>query len=398
MTQTIRLKLSVMMFLEFFIWGAWYVTMGTYLLKTLSFSGTESGAAYGTTALAAIVSPFFVGMVADRFFATEKVLAALHLVGAGLLYWVSTLPSFGSFYWVLLAYALCYMPTLALTNALAFHQMKDPQKEFPGIRVLGTVGWIVAGVVISALSAESLALQFRLAAGASLALGLFAFTLPHTPPAKLGHAVSVRDVLGLDALQLMKDRSFAIFVLGSFLVCIPLQFYYAFLNPFLNEIGRTSTAVTQSLGQVSEVGFMLLMPFFFVRLGVKNMLLVGMAAWMARYLFFAFGDNHGLVWMLFLGILLHGVCYDFFFVTGQIYVDAKAPLHIRAAAQGFITFVTYGVGMFIGSYLSGWIVDQYVTPGGHDWRTIWLIPAAMAFAVLALFAAFFSGREEAKTA
>jgi nucleoside transporter len=387
-----------MMFLEFFIWGAWYVTMGTYLLKTLSFSGTESGAAYGTTALAAIVSPFFVGMVADRFFATEKVLAALHLLGAGLLYWVSTLPNFGSFYWVLLAYALCYMPTLALTNALAFHQMKDPQKEFPGIRVLGTVGWIVAGVVISALSAESLALQFRLAAGASLALGLFAFTLPHTPPAKLGHAVSVRDVLGLDALQLMKDRSFAIFVLGSFLVCIPLQFYYAFLNPFLNEIGRTSTAVTQSLGQVSEVGFMLLMPFFFVRLGVKNMLLVGMAAWMARYLFFAFGDNHGLVWMLFLGILLHGVCYDFFFVTGQIYVDAKAPLHIRAAAQGFITFVTYGVGMFIGSYLSGWIVDQYVTAGGHDWRTIWLIPAAMAFGVLALFAAFFSGREEAKTA
>ncbi len=398
MTQTIRLKLSVMMFLEFFIWGAWYVTMGTYLLKTLSFSGTESGAAYGTTALAAIVSPFFVGMVADRFFATEKVLAALHLIGAGLLYWVSTLPNFGSFYWVLLAYALCYMPTLALTNALAFHQMKDPQKEFPGIRVLGTVGWIVAGVVISALSAESLALQFRLAAGASLALGLFAFTLPHTPPAKLGHAVSVRDVLGLDALQLMKDRSFAIFVLGSFLVCIPLQFYYAFLNPFLNEIGRTSTAVTQSLGQVSEVGFMLLMPFFFVRLGVKKMLLVGMAAWMARYLLFAFGDNHGLVWMLFLGILLHGVCYDFFFVTGQIYVDAKAPLHIRAAAQGFITFVTYGVGMFIGSYLSGWIVDQYVTPGGHDWRTIWLIPAAMAFAVLALFAAFFSGREEAQTA
>jgi nucleoside transporter len=398
MTQTIRLKLSAMMFLEFFIWGAWYVTMGTYLLKTLNFSGTQSGAAYGTTALAAIVSPFFVGMVADRFFATEKVLGVLHLLGAALLYWVSTLPNFGSFYWVLLAYALCYMPTLALTNALAFHQMSDPQKEFPGIRVLGTVGWIVAGVVISALSAEPLALQFRLAAGASLALGLFAFTLPHTPPAKLGHAVSVRDVLGLDALQLMKDRSFAIFVLGSFLVCIPLQFYYAFLNPFLNEIGRTSTAVTQALGQVSEVGFMLLMPFFFVRLGVKNMLLVGMAAWMARYVLFAFGDNHGLVWMLFLGILLHGVCYDFFFVTGQIYVDNKAPLHIRAAAQGFITFVTYGVGMFIGSYLSGWIVDQYVTPGGHDWRTIWLIPAAMAFGVLALFAAFFSGREEAKAA
>jgi nucleoside transporter len=398
MTQTIRFKLSVMMFLQFFIWGAWYVSMGTYLLKTLNFSGTQSGAAYGTTALAAIVSPFFVGMVADRFFATEKVLAAMHLLGAVLLWWVSSLVTFGSFYWVLLAYALCYMPTLALTNALAFHQMTDPQKQFPGIRVLGTAGWIVAGVVVSALAAEPLALQFRLAAAASLALGLFAFALPHTPPAKLGDAVSIRDVLGLDALQLMKSRSFAVFVLGSFLVCIPLQFYYAFLNPFLTELGRTATAGTQALGQVSEVGFMLLMPFFFVRLGVKNMLLVGMAAWMARYLLFAFGDNHTFVWMLFVGILLHGVCYDFFFVTGQIYVDAKAPLHIRAAAQGFITFVTYGVGMFIGSYLSGWIVDQYATAGGHDWRTIWLIPAAMALAVLLLFAAFFNGNEEARTA
>jgi nucleoside transporter len=320
----------------------------------------------------------------------------LHLIGAGLLYWVSTLQTFGSFYWVLLAYALCYMPTLALTNALAFHQMADPQKQFPGIRVLGTVGWIVAGVVISALAAEPLALQFRVAAVTSLALGLFAFALPHTPPAKLGHAVSVRDILGLDALQLMKDRSFAVFVLGSFLVCIPLQFYYAFLNPFLTELGRTSTAVTQALGQVSELGFMLLMPFFFVRLGVKNMLLVGMGAWTLRYILFAFGDNHTLVWMIFLGILLHGVCYDFFFVTGQIYVDGRASLHIRAAAQGFITFVTYGVGMFIGSYLSGWIVDQYVTPAGHEWRTIWLIPAAMAFGVLVLFALFFSNREEAK--
>lgn len=398
MSPTIRIKLSAMMLLQYFIWGAWYVTMGTYLLKTLHFSGTESGAAYGTTALAAMVSPFFVGLVADRFFATEKTLAALHLIGAGLLLWVSTLGTFGVFYPVLLAYTLCFMPTIALTNSLSFHQMTDPEKEFPGIRVWGTIGWIIAGVTISLLSAEPLSLQFRLAAGASAALGLFSFSLPHTPPAKLGHAVSLRDVLGLDALQLMKERSFAVFVLGSFLVCIPLQFYYAFTNPFLNELGRTNTAFFQTLGQMSEIGFMLVMPFFFVRLGVKNMLLVGMAAWMARYVLFAFGDNHAAVWMLYVGILLHGVCFDFFFVTGQIYVDKKAPNHIRAAAQGFITFVTYGVGMFIGSYLSGWIVDQYVTAGGHDWRTIWLIPAAMALGVLALFAVFFSYREEAKTA
>ena len=398
MTQTIRLKLSVMMFLQYFIWGAWYVSMGTYLLKTLNFTGTESGAAYGTTALAAMVSPFFVGLVADRFFATEKTLAALHLAGAALLYWVSTLHAFGSFYGVLLTYTLCFMPTIALTNALSFHQMRDPQKEFPLVRVLGTLGWIIAGILISWLAAESLALQFKVAAAASLLLGVFSLTLPHTPPAKLGHAVALRDILGLDALQLMRSRSFAVFVLGSFLVCIPLQFYYAFTNPFLNELGRTSTTAMQSLGQVSEVGFMLVMPIFFVRLGVKNMLLVGMAAWMARYLLFAFGDNHAMVWMLYAGILLHGVCYDFFFVTGQIYVDNKAPLHIRAAAQGFITFVTYGVGMFIGSYLSGWIVDAYVTAGGHDWRSIWLIPAAMALGVLVLFAVFFSSREEAKAA
>ncbi len=396
MNPTIRIKLSAMMFLEYFVWGAWYVTMGTYLLQTLKFSGQQSGLAYSTTALAAMVSPFFVGMVADRFFATEKILATLHLVGALLLYYVSTLTDFGRFYPVLLIYTLCFMPTLALTNSLSFHQMRSPEKEFPGIRVLGTIGWIVAGLIIGWLRVESSAFQFQLAAGASALLGIYSLFLPHTPPQKLGHRVEVRDILGLDALQLMKERSFAIFVLGSFLVCIPLQFYYAFTNPFLNEIGVVNAAGKQTLGQMSEIGFMLLMPLFFVRLGVKNMLLVGMAAWMARYTLFAYGNNDTMVWMLYVGILLHGVCYDFFFVTGQIYVDKKASLQIRAAAQGFIAFVTLGAGMFIGSYLSGWVVDQYVVNGVHDWRSIWLIPAAMALGVLLLFAAFFTYREEAK--
>ena len=385
-----------MMFLEYFVWGAWYVTMGTYLLQTLKFSGQQSGLAYSTTALAAMVSPFFVGMVADRFFATEKILATLHIVGALLLYYVSTLTDFGRFYPVLLIYTLCFMPTLALTNSLSFHQMRSPEKEFPGIRVLGTIGWIVAGLIIGWLRVESSAFQFQLAAGASALLGIYSLFLPHTPPQKLGHRVEVRDILGLDALQLMKERSFAIFVLGSFLVCIPLQFYYAFTNPFLNEIGVVNAAGKQTLGQMSEIGFMLLMPLFFVRLGVKNMLLVGMAAWMARYTLFAYGNNDALVWMLYVGILLHGVCYDFFFVTGQIYVDKKASLKIRAAAQGFIAFVTLGAGMFIGSYLSGWVVDQYVVNGVHDWRSIWLIPDAMALGVLLLFAAFFTYMEEAK--
>jgi nucleoside transporter len=398
MPGSVRLKLSVMMFLQYFVWGAWYVTMGTYLLNTLQFSGQQSGLAYSTTALAAMVSPFFVGLVADRFFATERILAVLHLLGAALLLYVSTLTNFAAFYPVLLGYTLCYMPTLALTNSLSFHQMRDPGKEFPGIRVLGTIGWIVAGFVISFLSAEALASQFRVAAVASAALGLFSFALPHTPPARIGHRTTARDILGLDALELMKERSFAVFVIGSFLICIPLQFYYAFTNPFLTELGVTNTAAIQTMGQMSEIGFMLVMPFLFVRLGVKWMLLIGMLTWSLRYLLFAFGNGGPLIWMIYLGIIVHGICYDFFFVTGQIYVDKKAPLHIRAAAQGFIAFVTLGVGMFVGSYLSGWIVDQYTyTRDGahvHQWLPIWLIPAAAAAAVLVLFALFFRYREE----
>ena len=396
MTSTTRLKLSVMMFLQYFVWGAWYVAMGAYLNETLQFDGQQVGLAYGTTALAAMISPFFVGMVADRFFATERILSVLHLVGALLLYYVSTLGVFGSFYPALIVYTLCYMPTLALTNSLSFHQMRDPGKEFPGIRVLGTIGWIAAGYAIDLLGYGRSAGMFQAAAVASLALGVFSLTLPHTPPAKLGHAITARDVLGLDALSLMKERSFLIFVLGSFLVCIPLQFYYAFANAFLSEIGVGSPTSKMTLGQWSEIFFMLIMPWFFVRLGVKWMLMIGMLAWTLRYVLFAFGDPGPGMWMLYVGILLHGICYDFFFVTGQIYTDKKAPIAIRGAAQGFIAFVTLGVGMFIGSWLSGLIVEAYVTPGGHDWYTIWLIPAAMALGVLVLFATFFDYRDEAK--
>jgi nucleoside transporter len=393
MTTTTRVKLSVMMFLQYFVWGAWYVTMGTWLGETLRFSGEQIGLAYGTTALAAMISPFFVGMIADRFFATERLLALLHVAGGAVLFLASTQTSFGALYGVLLLYTLCYMPTLALTNSLSFHQMQDPGREFPGIRVLGTIGWIVAGLTIGGLGLEATATPMRLAAAGSVALGLYCLVLPHTPPAKLGHRPTLADVLGLDALKLLRDRSFAVFVLGSFLVCIPLQFYYAFTNPFLNEIGVDNAAGKMTFGQMSELGFMLVMPWFFRRLGVKYMLIVGMAAWAARYALFAFGDNGTLVWMLYAGILLHGVCYDFFFVTGQIYVDEQAPPDLRAAAQGFIAFVTLGVGMFIGSWLSGVVVDRFATPGaggaGHDWQAIWLVPAAGAAAVLVLFAVFF---------
>jgi nucleoside transporter len=397
MSSSIRLRLMIMMFLQYFVWGAWYVTMGTFLGQTLHFDGTQIGLAFGTTALAAMISPFFVGLVADRFFATEKILAVLHLLGAATLYYVSQLTTFDRIYPVLIVHTLCYMPTLALTNSLSFHQMQDPGKEFPAIRVLGTIGWIAAGLVIGFLGLEASATQFQVAAGASVALAAFCLALPHTPPTQRGQRIRFGDIIGLEALGLMKDRSFFVFVLGSFLICIPLQFYYAFTNPYLNEIGVVNAAGKMTLGQMSEIGFMLVMPVFFARLGVKKMLLIGMLAWTVRYLLFAWGNNGALVWMLYVGILVHGVCYDFFFVTGQIYVDKRAPGHLRAAAQGLIAFVTLGVGMFIGSWLSGKIVDLYAIAGTtqHDWPKIWLVPALSAAAVLVLFALFFQDRDRA---
>jgi nucleoside transporter len=397
MPSTVRLKLSVMMFREVFVWGAWYVTKGTWL-GSLGFSGEQIGLTYGTTALAAMISPFFVGMIADRFFATERLLAVLHLGGGIALFVASTQSAFAPLYTAVLIHTLFYMPTLALTNSLSFRQMRDPGREFPPVRVLGTIGWIVAGLVVGTLGVEATGRPMQLAAAGSIVLALFSLVLPHTPPHATGR-VRVREVLGLDALQLMKDRSFAVFVIGSFLVCIPLQFYYAFANQFLNALGVTNAAGKMTMGQMSEIAFMLLMPWFFKRLGVKQMLLIGMAAWVARYILFAYGDNASLVWMLYGGILLHGICYDFFFVTGQIYVDQKAPSNVRAAAQGFITFVTYGVGMLIGSWLSGRVVDAYALPGGagHDWQGIWLVPAAMAGVVLVLFALFFRSTEKAET-
>src|SRR5436190_2911575 len=389
MTSTVRLKLSSLMFLQYFVWGAWYVTMGTWLGETLHFSGEQIGLAAGSTAVGAMISPFFVGMVADRFLATERILAALHVAGGLVLFVASTQTTFGPFYAVLLVYTLCYMPTLALSNSLSFRQMNDPGREFPPIRVLGTIGWIVAGLIIGTLKLERTGLPLRIAGGASIALGLYCLVLPHTPPQRSGR-VRLRDVLGLDALKLLGESSFAIFVLGSFLVCIPLQFYYAFANLFLNELNVTNAAGKMTLGQMSEIFFMLVMPWFFRRLGVKYMLLVGMAAWTTRYLLFAYGDNGALVWMLYIGILLHGVCYDFFFVTGQIYVDQQARPDLRAAAQGLIAFVTLGVGMFIGGWLSGSVVDRYAVADGHAWRQIWLVPAAGAAGVLILFALLFA--------
>jgi nucleoside transporter len=401
MTGRIRLQLSTMMFLEYFVWGAWYVTLSTYLGTTLKFEGTQIGLAYSAFAIAAMISPFFVGMVADRFFPTERVLGVLHLVGAVLLYFLTTITEFALFYPVIIAYTLCFMPTIALTNSLSFAHMDNPGKEFPSVRVLGTISWIVVGLIVGYLNVESQATPILIASGMSVVMGLYCFTLPHTPPKSKGEKASWQDIAGLDALKLIKDRSFAVLFIASLLICIPLSFYYSFANLFLNNIGIENAAGKMTMGQMSEIAFLLLMPFFFKRFGYKIMLMIGMACWSARYVLFMYGNPTELVWMLYGGIILHGICYDFFFVTGQIYVDERAPKHIKNAAQGLITFATYGVGMFIGSALSGIVAENYAMVDAvsgtttYQWDSIWLVPAVLSGVVLVLFTLFFHEKRAA---
>jgi nucleoside transporter len=396
----IRTRLAIMMFLQFFIWGGWFVTMGSFLGANLGASGAQSAIAYSTQSWGAIIAPFIIGLIADRFVNAERLLAACHLAGAVLMLMLSRAQHFDTFYPYLLVYMILYMPTLALVNAVSFRQMEDPARSFAAIRMWGTIGWIVAGLAISyafswdspaSLAAGKLQYTFLMCSAASFLLGIYSLTLPATPPrGGSGGAVAWREMLGLDALRMLKDQNFLVFFSASILLCIPLAFYYQNANQFLTEIHVANATGKQTIGQMSEVLCMLAIPFLLRRIGIKGTLLLGMLAWAVRYALFALGNSGGLAWMLLIGIALHGVCYDFFFVSGQIYTDAKAGIRHKSAAQGLITLATYGLGMLIGFSAAGSITDVYIHAGVHDWRSIWLIPAAFALVVFVAFQFSFS--------
>jgi nucleoside transporter len=398
-------RLSVMMFLQFFIWGCWFVTMGTFLGANFQASGAQSALAYSTQSWGAIIAPFIIGLIADRYFNAERILGVLHLIGAVLMYLMYQAGDFAQFYPYVLGYMIAYMPTLALVNSISFRQLTDPSRQFSLIRVWGTIGWVVAGLMISYLfhwdspeqkAQGALRNTFMLGAVMSFLLAVFSFTLPATPPTDKGGAgFSLRAALGLDALKLLRDRNYLVFFLSSVLICIPLAFYYQNANLFLTEIGTSNATGKMTIGQVSEVAFMLLLPIFLLRFGIKKTLLVGMLAWALRYVLFAYGGEDNISLMLITGIALHGICYDFFFVSGQIYTDSKAGQHYRSAAQGMITLATYGVGMLIGFSAAGTIADRFNVNGQHDWFQIWIYPAGFAAAIMILFALLF--RNEAIT-
>jgi nucleoside transporter len=398
MRTAVKIQLSIMMFLQFFVWGGWFVTLGSYLTTTLRVSGTETAMAYSTQSWGAIAAPLFVGLIADRYFNAERMLGILHLLGAALMYRLYRVEQFADFYPYLLAYMIVYMPTLALVNSISFRHLETSRSQFSRFRVWGTVGWIVAGLIISyvfawdsrdALARGMLRSTFLMCSVASLLLGLFSFTLPATPPNAVARASSLGQATGKDARILLRDQNFLLFFVASILICIPLAFYYQNANQFLTELHLANATGKQTIGQASEVLFMLAIPLFLTRLGMKLTLLIGMLAWTVRYVLFSFGNAGDATWLLLIGIALHGVCYDFFFVSGQIYTDSKAGERYKSSAQGMLTLATYGFGMLIGFHVAGAITDLNASGKTHDWHSIWLYPAALAALIFVAFALTF---------
>ncbi|HEX5172488.1 MAG TPA: MFS transporter [Cyclobacteriaceae bacterium] len=400
MKPYIRAQLSLMMFLQFFVWGAWYGQLSKYLTNQLQATGDQVGSAYAAFSIAMVGAPFFIGMLADRFFAAQRVLGILNLLGAGLLFVLTKIENPGSFFWVMLLYCFTFAPTIALTNSISMQQMVNPEKEFPSIRVFGTLSWIAVTNIIGFFGLGDQVAILQIAMWSAAFLGVLAFFLPNTPPTATG-AVSFAQIIGKDAFVLFKSRSFTVFFISSILICIPLSFYYTWANPSLTDAyisafpGEDPTGFKienkMSLGQASEVIFMLLLPLAFRKFGVKKILIIALLAWIVRFLFFGYGTADSSVWMLYVAIILHGVCFDFFFVTGQIYTDLKAGEKIKSQAQGLISLATYGIGMFIGSVVSGKVKDLYSSgePVVTNWTNVWLVPAGIAAVVLLLFMLFF---------
>lgn len=392
----LRINLSIMMFLQFAVWGAWFVVLGNYL-GHLKFSNTHIGTMYSLMPLGAIFSTLFVGQIADRYFSSERLMAILHLAGAGLLYAMAQVQN-PDHYMMLIGltfvYSLLYNPTLALSNSIAFSHIPSGERDFPGIRVLGTIGWIAVGLIVGQVlstpekPAYHTNLPLLLAAGLSAALGLFSFALPHTPPTgKAGDAIPFVKALGL-----LKEPSFAVFFGVSFIITIVLAFYYSFTGKFLETgAGVKDVASTMSIGQFAEMLLLPFLPWFLKRFGMKSVLALGMLCWGVRYLMFAAGSPFALV---LIGVALHGICFDFFFAAGFIHVDNTAPKDIRASGQALFSFLTYGVGMYLGSVLSGYVAEAYTNAetGATDWRGFWIVPAAGVIASLLIFLAAFRMR------
>ncbi len=424
--NTVANRLSLMMFLQFFVWGAWFATIG--LALNTNGLGAAEGGTYGSAPIAAIIAPLFLGLVADRFFASERVMAVLFLLGGVLMCLAHRYAIAGNadmMVWLFTAHMLCYMPTLGLSNTIVFSNVSD-QNEFPRIRVWGTIGWIAAGLFVG-LMGWSASFNILWVAGiGSLVLGVYSFTLPHTPPPARGKPMDMRTLLMLDAFAMLKRPPFLVFIVCSTLICIPLAYYYGVTGTFLGSTGFVAAASTMTIGQMSEIIFMLLIPFFFRRLGVKNMILIGMLAWVARYSLFALGAPDQVVWMLLLAVALHGICYDFFFVTGFMYADKVAEPTVRGQAQSMLVFFTQGVGMYFGYMIAFAHKDKTLTslpqltqaieatspppPTGFteslskmfsvntlsvdpgllsetmlQWKSFWLVPAGMAAVIAVIF-------------
>lgn len=399
MQTALKTKLAVFMFLQYFIWSTWYMTLGSYLGTVLKFNGEQIGLAYGAFAWGAILSPFIVGLIADRFFATEKIIALLGVVGGLVMLLIPQLTTFGSVYPMLILYCTLYAPTLALGNSLSMHHLADAKKDFPFVKIFSAVGWIAGGVVLSQLKGEQSSIQYYLAGGTSILFGLFALTLPHTPPKKKGQDVSLGEVLGLDALALLKKPRFAIFLLCMFLVCIPLYFYFVNLGVYLTQLNWEDMAQKMTLAQVSDVVFLVLLPLMLKKLGYKKTIMLGILAWVVRYFMLSESASSTGTALIFGAILLHGVCYDFLFIAGQLYVDDEANERIRGAAQGLIAIILWGFGSLAGTYLAGRVMDanQLAEPNGdiaHDWAAIWSTPAWIAVGVLVVFMLFFRNPEK----